>query len=62
MLQIVQLQRLAPRVISRPSTEIRISFEFRLMLVGAVRGAAAFLLSINHAPAVHVDHLAGHVL
>ncbi|RDI41461.1 hypothetical protein DFR59_108112 [Falsibacillus pallidus] len=40
----VQLQRLAPRVISRTSTEIRISFEFRLMLVGADRGAYAFVL------------------
>ncbi|RDI44343.1 hypothetical protein DFR59_103416 [Falsibacillus pallidus] len=39
----VQLQRLAPRVISRTSTEIRISFEFRLMLVGADQGASAFL-------------------
>ncbi len=43
----VQLQRLAPRVISRTSTEIRISFEFRLMLVGADRGASAFLAKID---------------
>ncbi len=45
---IVQLHRLAPRVISRTSTEIRISFEFRLMLVGAFRGACAFLIVQLH--------------
>ncbi|RDI47408.1 hypothetical protein DFR59_10163 [Falsibacillus pallidus] len=41
---IVQLQRLAPRVISRTSTEIRISFELRLMLVGAFKPLPLFVL------------------